>query len=803
MCERMTVCAHVMGVRIVREPACIACTQRCVTAVLFVKRQQCVPSCFYTPLLVCRRWMERRYVCSCKHITFVIRACCCCCVRSADVAATGPLQQALTAEDVSPLSRTLTHLSWCTCAQRLAAGASLLCRSPSAAGLPGQHAGDVSAAAAGPWFGGLLALQCVELKGILRGGSVLGAPALDAVSSSIGGCSKLQKLSVKCLGLPMLPDTLAQLPLLQHVSVEACSVTRRAALGPGAAIGVLGRCKKLQELTLAGCELRHVPEWLAGLQDVTILQLHGNYLQDLPARKPCMGLPPALQSLNLADNRLRQLPDNIVQLSSLSQLVLDSNYLTTLPGSVWELPALRTLSARENMLSQLPECGSPCVKSSCSEGCAGSGTCCSSGTACSMGAVAAVHVAAGAAGTGLEFLQPGAFSTAAQPVEGLEGLAAEEEELLRAIGVLRSSRGLSGTPKLLCKGAGCAGASVVAAPCVRRHALQDQEPCACAGSLRSLVLVDNQLTELPASFSQLSSLRELNLSKNQLRALPDKAGVWALTGLTNLQLADNHLRKLPAGLAKLQHLVELDVSGNHLSVSILPERAHPRAAPAAAAASSAGAVSMPAAVARVAGAGGPSVYQSGVSAAAPTAAAAGSSGSIWQGPAVFARSGPAPAPAAAPAAAAKRARAVSDTHALVTVVVEGPGAQDSSRPGGSSCGRSVRKQSRALPCPLGQLPELQQVCLGRQQAEGSKWCGQCPLQLLLAGLFDLAERIRALAPPNHQCPVKKAAVAAVAHITGVANGSRARAARERELLERMQTEPGWVVFPAKQAPSHV
>jgi Leucine-rich repeat (LRR) protein len=635
----------------------------------------------------------------------------------------------------------------------------------------------------------------------LRDGSVLGAPALDALSSSIGGCSKLQKLSMKCLGLPLLPDALAQLPLLQHVSIEACSVTRRAVLGPEAAIGVLGRCRKLQEITLAGCELRHVPEWLAGLQDVTALQLHENYLQDLPAGKPCMGLPPALRSLNLADNRLRQLPHSIAQLSSLSQLVLDSNYLTTLPGSIWDLPALRTLSARENMLSQLPEGGAACGES-CSKECAGKGTCSSSGMPCSMGgAVAAVHVAAGAAGTGPECLQPRALSTAAQPVEGFERLSAEEEDLLRAIGVLHSSGRLSGASNLLRKGAGCAGAAVVAVPCVPRHVLQRQEPCACAGSLRTLVLADNQLTELPSSFAQLSRLRELNLSKNQLRTLPDKAGIWALTGLTNLQLADNHLRKLPAGLARLQHLVELDVSGNYLSVSIAPERAGPSAAFAVAATGPV-AVSAPAAVARVAGADGSSSDQAGVPVAAPVAMASGSS-SIWRGPSAPAHSTAAPAPAVAPAAATNHAHTVLDTHALVTVVVEGPGAQDSTWPGGSSCGRSFRKQSRVLPCPLGQLPELQQVCLGRQQAEGSKWCGHCPLQLLLAGLFDLAERIRALAPPNHQCPVKKAAVAAVAHITAVASASRAWAARERELLERMKSEPGWVVLPAKAAPSHV
>lgn len=106
---------------------------------------------------------------------------------------------------------------------------------------------------------------------------------------------------------------------------------------------------------------------------------------------------------------------------------------------------------------------------------------------------------------------------------------------------------------------------------------------------------------------------------------------------------------------------------------------------------------------------------------------------------------------------------------------------------------SVRKKPQTLPVPLGRLPQLQQVCLGRQQAEGgSTWRGHCPLQLLLSGLWHLAQNIRDLAP-QHQCPVAKVAAAAADLIAGV--GSR-RATRERELLQRMQSEPGWVVVPA-------
>jgi hypothetical protein len=75
----------------------------------------------------------------------------------------------------------------------------------------------------------------------------------------------------------------------------------------------------------------------------------------------------------------------------------------------------------------------------------------------------------------------------------------------------------------------------------------------------------------------------------------------------------------------------------------------------------------------------------------------------------------------------------------------------------------------------------------------------CPLAMLLGGLSDLVELLRSLAPPGHQCPVTKAAAAAVAHLTRVSGGKRARRERERQLLERVQSEPGWVVLPAPKA----
>lgn len=149
--------------------------------------------------------------------------------------------------------------------------------------------------------------------------------------------------------------------------------------------------------------------------------------------------------------------------------------------------------------------------------------------------------------------------------------------------------------------------------------------------------------------------------------------------------------------------------------------------------------------------------------------------------------------AAVPACRTSSTPAVADARALVTVVVQDPAAVRGSSMDGS---QTVRKKAQTLPVPLGRLPQLQQVCLGRQQAEGgSTWRGHCPLQLLLSGLWHLAQNILYLAP-QHQCPVAKAAAAAADLIAGVGSRRATRATRERELLQRMQTEPGWVVVPA-------
>lgn len=82
--------------------------------------------------------------------------------------------------------------------------------------------------------------------------------------------------------------------------------------------------------------------------------------------------------------------------------------------------------------------------------------------------------------------------------------------------------------------------------------------------LRRLILSGNQLTSLPDSIGQLTKLGSLLLDGNQLEALPESLG--QLTQLQELALSNNKLTALPESLGQLRRLEKLDLSRNWLTV---------------------------------------------------------------------------------------------------------------------------------------------------------------------------------------------------------------------------------------------
>lgn len=80
--------------------------------------------------------------------------------------------------------------------------------------------------------------------------------------------------------------------------------------------------------------------------------------------------------------------------------------------------------------------------------------------------------------------------------------------------------------------------------------------------VRSLDLVDNNLTKLPDIITKLTQLKQITIEDNNLTDLPKSIG--NLKELSWIDLNGNKLKKLPDSIGNLKYLERLDLSGNDL-----------------------------------------------------------------------------------------------------------------------------------------------------------------------------------------------------------------------------------------------
>jgi hypothetical protein len=99
-------------------------------------------------------------------------------------------------------------------------------------------------------------------------------------------------------------------------------------------------------------DIDRLPDSIADLDTLQLLDVHGNALASLPA---ALGELLALRDLRLQGNRLSDLPPELGTLYRLRQLALGSNDLWTLPESIGDLNALERLHLDDNPLEALPE----------------------------------------------------------------------------------------------------------------------------------------------------------------------------------------------------------------------------------------------------------------------------------------------------------------------------------------------------------------------------------------------------------------------------------------------------------------
>ncbi|XP_028633638.1 leucine-rich repeat and calponin homology domain-containing protein 4 isoform X1 [Grammomys surdaster] len=95
-----------------------------------------------------------------------------------------------------------------------------------------------------------------------------------------------------------------------------------------------------------------------------------------------------------------------------------------------------------------------------------------------------------------------------------------------------------------------------------RNQLSALPPYICQLPLRVLIISNNKLEALPPDISTLGSLRQLDVSSNELRSLPVELG--SLHSLRDLNVRRNQLSTLPDELGDLP-LVRLDFSCNRVS----------------------------------------------------------------------------------------------------------------------------------------------------------------------------------------------------------------------------------------------
>src|ERR1017187_4286412 len=79
-------------------------------------------------------------------------------------------------------------------------------------------------------------------------------------------------------------------------------------------------------------------------------------------------------------------------------------------------------------------------------------------------------------------------------------------------------------------------------------------------AVKTLILKNQGLTELPEDISRMVNLEKLNISGNKLTHLPK--GLFTLKKLKSLNVAANKLGVVPPDIAQLKNLEELDIGFN-------------------------------------------------------------------------------------------------------------------------------------------------------------------------------------------------------------------------------------------------
>lgn len=262
---------------------------------------------------------------------------------------------------------------------------------------------------------------------------------------------------------------------------------------------------RLRSFNLQGNRLDSLPDEIGKLKSLCLLNLSSNNINKV---NEALFKLTSLVSLDLSFNHICELPSDIGKLVNIERLAISNNSLAKFPDEFCELKQLSELDVRYNslhnisILANLPNL---------------------TALFCSKNSVYSCNV---------QFQRLVQLHLDRNPITHISF-----NEPLASLAVLDL-----GKAKLT----------------DLSESFIDQVPM-----LERLVLEGNHLNQLPYNIGTLRRLLYLNLSKNQLTALPE--GIDQLQELRTLDLHSNNLKALPAEIWNLPSLLELNVSSNLLT----------------------------------------------------------------------------------------------------------------------------------------------------------------------------------------------------------------------------------------------
>ena len=378
----------------------------------------------------------------------------------------------------------------------------------------------------------------------------------DPLPAEIGDLEKLRTLLLSSNDLSDLPPEIGNLIHLEILSLRGNNLVE---LTPA-----VGDLANLRELLLGSNPLTTLPSSIGNLTGLEVLSTSWSSLVDLPES---LGRLESLEELDLSRNRLVRLPESIGDLSSLRELDLRCNLLRDLPPSIGRLSTLERLHLQDNLLETLPEefgaleslLGIDVSRNPLRE---------LPATLGNLKSATYLDIS----GTSLVVLPPELGNV--PTLLTLRMVDEDHESIPAGIGQIGQLKNLH----------------------LNDNRLTDL-PAELAGlqSLEELDISNNKMERLPAVVGELSSLTELNFEGNPLTSGPipeafftldreilDLSGIGftgeiptalaEMTSLRELNLSRNFLTgSIPSELARLPNLEVLNLFGNQLSGSIPPE----------------------------------------------------------------------------------------------------------------------------------------------------------------------------------------------------------------------------------------